>query len=267
MVTAILEKKMGKTALVLSAGGSFGAYQVGVWKELEKHFTPDIVVGTSIGSIHAWCIAGGATGADLEEMWLDTRRAPEFRLRVPLSWRHGIFEGGKMERQIQDLHARFAPQRPVGIVCTSVRGLRQTLFCNEEITWQHIAGSCAVPGVLELRKLGGVTYADGGLFDSLNAWAAVEMGATRIVAVNAWRPKPFALIDRPLGWLAKHRRRQTPAGDEEALKPIAWELIEPAGDLGSFSDSLRWTPAQVKKLIELGAADAARKKQNLYAMF
>ena len=42
---------MGKTALVLSAGGSFGAYQVGVWKELEKFFRPDIVIGTSIGAV------------------------------------------------------------------------------------------------------------------------------------------------------------------------------------------------------------------------
>ena len=31
---------MAKTALVLSAGGSFGAYQVGVWKVLEQILQP-----------------------------------------------------------------------------------------------------------------------------------------------------------------------------------------------------------------------------------
>lgn len=259
---------MGKTALVLSAGGSFGAYQVGVWRELEKIFQPDIVIGTSIGSLHAWCIAGGATASDLAELWLDTRRAPQFRLRMPRSWRHGLFDPSRMEGQLQELHSRFTPQRPVGIVCTSVRSLRQTLFCNDEITWRHLAGSCAIPGVLNLRQLDGVTYADGGLFDSVNAWAAVEMGATRIVAVNAWKPKYFAPIDRPLGWLADRRRRKTAATiDDTAGQDIRWELIEPAGDLGTLADSLRWTPALIHRLLEQGAADTVRQKQNLYAMF
>lgn len=259
---------MGKTALVLSAGGSFGAYQVGVWRELEKFFQPDIVIGTSIGSIHAWCIAGGATASDLEELWLDPSRAPQFRLQMPRSWRHGVFDTGPMERQIQDLHGRFAPRLPVGIVCTSVRGLRQTLFCNQEITWQHIAGSCAIPGVLNLRQLDGVTYADGGLFDSVNAWAAVEMGATRIIAVNAWRPQRFAALDVPLGWLADRRRRRAPRGQgEEEGVPVQWELIEPEGDLGTLRDSLKWTPDLVQKLLAQGAADVIRKKQKLYAMF
>ena len=256
---------MAKTALVLSAGGSFGAYQVGVWKVLEQILQPDLVVGTSIGSIHAWCIAGGATAADLEQMWLDPARAPEFRLRFPRSVRDGFLDNRKMERQIQELHARFTPRRPVGIVCTGVRTLRQQLFTGDEITWQHLAGSCAVPGVLNLRRLGGVTYADGGLFDSVNAWAAVAMGATRIVAVNAWRPKRFAPIDAPLGWLAARRRRQP---DSPALEDrIQWEIIEPAGDLGTFADSLRWRPADVRRWMELGAADALRLKQNLCAMF
>ena len=258
---------MAKTALVLSAGGSFGAYQIGVWRELEKFFTPDIVIGTSIGSLNAWCIAGGATAADLAALWLDTRRAPQFRLRVPRSWRHGVFDVRRMESQIQELHARFTPQRPVGIVCTSVKGLRQTLFRNQEITWRHLAGSCAIPGVLDLRQLDGVTYADGGLFDSVNVWAAVEMGATRIVAVNAWKPRPFALVDRPLGWLADRRRRAGPAAGGQTLDGIQWQLIEPEGDLGRFRDSLRWTPAFAAKLMELGAADTLSKKQNLYAMF
>lgn len=259
---------MGKTALVLSAGGSFGAYQVGVWKVLERLFTPDIVVGTSIGSIHAWCIAGGATAADLEAMWLDSARAPEFRLKLPRSPRHGIFDTRKMQSQIRELHGRFAPRVPVGIVCTSVRGLQQRLFTGAEITWEHIAGSCAVPGVLDLQQLGGVTYADGGLFDSLNIWAALEMGATRIVAVNAWRPKRIALIDGPLGWLAERRRKRV---DEPAQPARAggadWAWIEPAGDLGTFADSLRWHPARIRHWIELGAADAGRIKQNGCGMF
>jgi NTE family protein len=255
---------MAKTALVLSAGGSFGAYQVGVWKVLERELRPDIVVGTSIGSIHAWCIAGGATAADLEQMWLDPSRAPQFRLRLPRSWRHGVFDPRRMERQIEELHTRFQPQRPVGIVCTGIGSLRQRLFTNGEITWRHIAGSCAVPGVLDLRQLDGATYADGGLFDSVNVWAAFEMGAERVIAVNCWKPRPIAIIDRPLGWLAQRRRKQI---DEPAQAPPLDGWIEPVGDLGSFADSLRWQPERIRHWIELGTADALRLKQFWCGMF
>ena len=43
---------MGKKAVVLSGGGAKGGYQIGVWKVLRQMgFTPDIVVGTSVGAL------------------------------------------------------------------------------------------------------------------------------------------------------------------------------------------------------------------------
>ena len=44
-------------ALVLSAGGMFGAYQVGAWKVLADVFQPDLIVGASIGAVNGWAIA------------------------------------------------------------------------------------------------------------------------------------------------------------------------------------------------------------------
>jgi len=263
---------MEKTALVLSAGGAFGAYQIGVWKQLEKMLQPDLVVGTSIGSLHAWCIAGGAPAAELEALWLDEGRAPRFRLRVPRSWRQGVFDPRHMQEQIRGLHQHYQPRLPVGIVCTGVRRLQQQLFVNEAISWHHLAGSCAIPGVLDLPRLDGATYADGGLFDSINAWAAVEMGATRIVAVNAWRPKYVAWVDGPLGWLAERRRRAGAAARGQARgqgeqAPVPYVLIQPEQDLGTFRDSLRWRPENVRHWMRLGEEDAMAKKQNLCAMF
>ena len=40
-------------ALVLSGGGSKGAYQIGAWKALKKlHIKFDIVTGTSVGALN-----------------------------------------------------------------------------------------------------------------------------------------------------------------------------------------------------------------------
>ena len=41
-------------AVVLSGGGSKGAYEMGVWKALRKlHISYDIVTGTSVGALNA----------------------------------------------------------------------------------------------------------------------------------------------------------------------------------------------------------------------
>src|SRR5262249_57380268 len=61
-------------ALVFSAGGTFGAYQAGVWQALEERgFQPDLVVGASIGAVNAAAVARGATGRRLQDLWRDPR--------------------------------------------------------------------------------------------------------------------------------------------------------------------------------------------------
>src|ERR1039457_6584211 len=62
-------------ALVLSAGGMFGAYQAGVWNVLSRRFQPDLVVGTSAGALNGWAIAGGCPPAELVDMWRGRARA------------------------------------------------------------------------------------------------------------------------------------------------------------------------------------------------
>ena len=49
---------MGKKAVVLSGGGAKGGYQIGVWKVFRQMgFTPDIVVGTSVGALNGALMA------------------------------------------------------------------------------------------------------------------------------------------------------------------------------------------------------------------
>ena len=47
-----------KTALVLSGGGSRGAYEIGVWKALKGlRIRIDLVTGTSVGAINGALVA------------------------------------------------------------------------------------------------------------------------------------------------------------------------------------------------------------------
>ncbi len=60
-------------ALVLSGGGGRGAFQVGVFEYLESiGWKPDIIVGTSIGSMNAAVYAVGGITL-LQKMWESIR--------------------------------------------------------------------------------------------------------------------------------------------------------------------------------------------------
>ena len=57
-------------ALVLSGGGGRGAYQAGVWRRLEEiGWKPDMVCGTSIGSVNGALIGSGYDADKLEHFW------------------------------------------------------------------------------------------------------------------------------------------------------------------------------------------------------
>ena len=71
-----------KTAFVFAGGGTLGAVQVGMLRELTRHgLKPDLVVGSSVGALNAAYFAGApnAAGAErLEQVWCDLRRHDVF---------------------------------------------------------------------------------------------------------------------------------------------------------------------------------------------
>lgn len=91
-----------ENVLVLQGGGSLGAYECGVFKELSKQKIKfDIVSGTSIGAINAAIIAGSKNddpAKDLEDFWnkLVEKPIPSFlpqKLRAMLSSGYSSFYG------------------------------------------------------------------------------------------------------------------------------------------------------------------------------
>jgi NTE family protein len=72
----------GRTAFVLSGGGSLGAVQVGMLQGLtENGILPDILIGTSVGAVNAAWIAGKPDhggSQQLAEIWQVLRRQDVF---------------------------------------------------------------------------------------------------------------------------------------------------------------------------------------------
>jgi NTE family protein len=243
----------GKSALVLSAGGMFGAYQAGVWKVLAQRLRPDVVVGASAGALNAWAIAGGAAPADLIDYWL----APEcaslasFRfLQAP--WR-GVFDARPLHARIRRLWEAYRPQLEIGVVATEIPRLRPRLFRGPEIEWRHLAASTAVLACYPQVRIEGRIYSDGGLLEALPLWAAARMGATRIVAVNVLALAPSRLA----GWAVRRFRTLAPA-PPAAPAELEVIVISPSRPLGSLREAVFWSRDAVERCLEMGEHDAAQ---------
>jgi len=84
--------------LVLSGGGGRGAFHAGVYKYLMEankqgvdpthsgSWSPDIIVGTSIGAVNGAAIAQGISAADLESFWLSLREHDIQGLPPGMGW-------------------------------------------------------------------------------------------------------------------------------------------------------------------------------------
>jgi NTE family protein len=122
---------------------------------------------------------------------------------------------------------------------------------HDRITAEHLMASCAVPFGYPPVRIDGRLYVDGGLLDILPVWAAAEMGATRVIAVNALPLMP----SHPLGAALRAVRLlgRKPAG----VAGLDVVLISPGAPLGSIRDALTWSPESVRRWIERGEKDAA----------
>ena len=245
-----------KTALVLSAGGMFGAYQAGAWKVLSQTFRPDIVVGASIGAMNGWAIAGGCPPGTLTEMWLDLDRLSSYRWRIPSRLQHGLVDSVHVESLIQRVHGQFKPRMEFGAVVTRTKRLQPVLFQAPDITWQHLAASTALLGLFSQQRIEGCLYSDGGLQSALPIRAAVAMGAQRVIAINVLPEFP-ALVRAAVSVIRKVAPFRSPVPD--TLEVI--RLTAPPG-MGSAKDGLYWNRENTARWIAAGERDAAALKVN-----
>ena len=241
-----------KTALVLSAGGMFGAYQAGAWRELSGWFRPDMVIGTSVGALNAWSIAGGCPPDELIQRWTNPASAAFLQLRMPpLPWR-GFFDYDSFSHHIRELYSAFRPRIACGVVMTDMLRLRQRLVQSADIRWEHLPATCAIPVGLPPVRVDGRLYVDGGLLNTLSLWAATEMGAARVLVVNALPCVPSRALRAAVRALRSVSPRVPDPGELDVV------TIAPPASLGSLTESVRWDGDAVLRWIERGGEDARR---------
>jgi NTE family protein len=182
-----------KTAFVFAGGGSLGAIQVGMLRELIHHgLDPDLVVGSSVGALNAAYFAGApnAAGVDkLERIWCGLRRHDVFPVTLRSLLRFASGEGHLIDpfnlkllikRQVPFLNLEEAAI-PLHVIASNLGGVAVCLSSGPAI--DRILASAAIPAAFPSVRIDGQYLIDGAIGSNTAILTAAKLGATRIIVL------------------------------------------------------------------------------------
>lgn len=180
-----------KTALVLTGGGSLGAVQVGMLRELRSSgVEPDLIVGVSAGALNGAFLAedpGAGTLDRMVELWsrVTTREI------LGLSWRSLLAIVGMRDhiadsRGLRALLARelrsqeFAQlQIPLHVISADLTTGESVVLSDGSLP-EAILASTAIPGVFAPVFRDGRSLVDGAVAAETPISVAIRLGADRL---------------------------------------------------------------------------------------
>ena len=177
-----------KVGLALGGGAARGFAHIGVIKVLEAHgIVPEIVAGTSAGSLVGALYAAGNNGNTLQKLAMEMDEAAISDWSVPFfSNSTGVLKGEGLQLFVN----RAVHQQPIeklklqfGAVATDLKSGQPILFRRGN-TGAAVRASSAVPGVFQPVRIGTIDYVDGGLVSPVPVSFARKMGADFVIAVN-----------------------------------------------------------------------------------
>ena len=274
-----------RTALVLSGGGAKGLAHIGVLRTLDSlGIRPDLVVGTSIGSVIGAMYASGYSAREIDSLAAAMPVASLFRTfepRAPASlsplqpllvWEFGergfTMQGAAVREPEANALLNAAMLRgnllargdfdrlpiPLRVVAADLVD-RSAIVLRAGDLARAVRASIAIPLVFVPERIDGRFLADGGLAANIPIGVARAEGAERVIVSDATEGfsdslnlfSPFVVADRLLGFLFEQRREELRPGDI---------YIRP--DVAGFQ-SLDFDAARARDLIARGrqAADSS----------
>ena len=173
-----------RIGLALGGGAARGFAHIGVIQVLEENgLRPDLVVGTSAGSLVAALYAAGRSGAGLGLL------AESMDESAVTDWAfpgRGLIRGEALAKYVHDhTGGRNIEQMrmPLGIVATDLDSGEAILFQRGD-PGVAVRASSAVPAVFQPVRIGLREYVDGGLVAPVPVRFARQMGAELVIAVD-----------------------------------------------------------------------------------
>ena len=188
-------KRPPRLGLALGGGAARGFAHIGVIQVLEEAgIRPDLVVGTSAGSLVAALYAHGKTGTELASMALTMDEGAITDWAFPS---RGMIRGEALARYVREQTGGQLIEQmkmPLGIVATDLDSGAGVLFRRGD-TGTAVRASSSVPAVFQPVKIGDREFVDGGLVSPVPVRFAREMGAEMVIAVDISTPPDGAATD------------------------------------------------------------------------
>ena len=185
---------------VLGGGGSLGAMQVGMLRALHEHgLRPDLVVGTSVGSLNGAVLAKDPADAieRLHKTWAHMTRQEAFpggvfsRVRTLAHAKTHLFPSTGLAAIIDEQLGAGATfddlALPLGVVTTEVDTAEPLLITEGELL-RPLLASAAIPGIYPAVEYEGRSLYDGGLVANVPLRQALSMGAKSLVVLDCAFP-------------------------------------------------------------------------------
>jgi NTE family protein len=153
----------------------------------ENGIRPDLVVGTSAGSLVAAMYASGKTGIELASL------AQSMDESAITDWSfpgRGLIRGEALARYVREQTGGRSIEQmrlPLGIVATDLDSGQGILFQRGD-PGAAVRASSAVPAVFQPVRIGTREYVDGGLVAPVPVSYARQMGADLVIAVDISSP-------------------------------------------------------------------------------
>jgi NTE family protein len=217
-----LPERPPRLVLVLSGGGARGAAHIGVLHVLEElHIVPDLVVGTSMGSIVGGLYAAGWTPARIEQFLKEMDWNQTFTDRVPRTERSfhrklddrdylmaaklrfkgikpympaGVLGGQRLDLMLKALEFGTTTERDFDRLPIPYRAVAADIATGQAIVMGEgslstaMRASMSISGVFPPVLLEGRQLVDGGAVANLPVGIAQKLGAARILAVDISSP-------------------------------------------------------------------------------
>jgi NTE family protein len=215
-------KKKPRLALVLSGGGARGAAHIGVLKVLEEmHIEPDLIVGTSMGSIVGGLYAAGYSAREIAAITEETdwkrlfvdrvdrpdrsyrRKQDDATLLIPLRLRFkgwkpylppALLGGQRLDLLLRSLEIQATSVHDFDNLPIPFRAVAANLENGQAVVIDHgslstaMRASMAIAGLFPPVEMDGMKLIDGGAAANLPIGIAQALGAEKIIAVDITSP-------------------------------------------------------------------------------
>jgi NTE family protein len=286
-----------KVILVLSGGGARGSAHIGVIKVLEElHVEPDMIVGTSMGSIIGGLYAAGWSVEEIEKEILDIdwstvfvdrmprkyrtlRRKQDDSYLVPIKMRFkgwkpyippSVIGGQSLELLLQRFEIEASGERDFDKFPIPYRAVAANLATGDVVVISKgslstaLRASMSVPAIFPPVEMDGIPLCDGGVAANFPVRVAQQLGADVVIGVDISSPlggkeqlgNLLTRLDQMTSLLTAGNVEE----DKKALRPQDVLMVPELGDI-TFSDF-----ARAKDAIAIGEKSARGVADRLRAL-